>query len=123
VVDVEADEVPVDDAVVEVVEPAAAAAVTVVVVVDVGSDAATVVVVDASDADADAEAGAAVVWVVPAVWALTECTGTTARPAMAPPVVTAAPKAATSALFLMRSSLGLLHQMPLGCASDSAPNP
>jgi hypothetical protein len=84
---------------------------TVVVVVD-GSDATVVDGSDAAaavvdgDANAEAEAGAAVVSVGPVVWALTECRGRTVRAAMAPPVVTAVPRAATKALFLMCTGSG-----------------
>ena len=99
------------------------------VVVVAGSDAAAVVVVVGSAAavvdDGLAVEEATVVSVVPVVsvfWALTGCSGRTVRAAMAPPVVTAVPRAATKALFLMTPRLGPDGQIGLGPSSDSAPN-
>jgi hypothetical protein len=114
--------------VVGVVEPPAAGTVVVVVaaaaaaeepatVVVVGSDAA---VVDGSEVDWPTVVS--VVPVVPVLWALTACIGTTVRAAMAPPVVTAEPRAATSALFLMVHRLGGPRHTALGVSSDGAPN-
>jgi hypothetical protein len=117
--------------VVGVVEPPAAGTVVVVVaaaaaaeepatVVVVGSDAA---VVDGSEVDWPTVVSVVpVVPVVPVLWALTACIGTTVRAAMAPPVVTAEPRAATSALFLMVHRLGRPRHTALGVSSDGAPN-
>ena len=89
----------------------AAAAVAVVV----GSDTAVVVGVDSATV-------VSVVAVVPELWALTELRGRTVNAAMAPPVVTAVPRAATNALFLMRARFGPGHWTGLGVSSDRPPN-
>jgi hypothetical protein len=114
---------PDDDGVVVVVDPAAAeepvepeAAVVVVVV---GSAAAASAV---GEPAVDSATDVSVVPVVPVLWALTACSGRTVRAAMAPPVVTAVPRAATNVLFLMASRLGRGGQMALGLSSDTPPN-
>ena len=66
--------------------------------------------------------GTVVVVVVPELWALTELRGRTVNAAMAPPVVTAVPRAATNALFLMRARFGPGHWTGLGVSSDRPPN-
>ena len=98
---------------------------TVVVVVGSAAAADAVVVVDESALVVGVVwvASATVVSVVPEVWASTEWDGTTVRAAMAPPVTTAEPRAAASAVFLMDATLGLHHWMALGDCSDRAPNP
>jgi hypothetical protein len=111
----------VDGAVVGVVDDDEPAVDCVEVVVVVG---VVVVVVDGSDAAVvEDEPDAAVVDVVPVLWAPTECSGTTVRAATAPPVVTAVPKAATNALLLMAPSVGASRQRGLDASSDDAPNP
>jgi len=109
---------PAAGAVVGVVDEGEPFDATVVVVAAAAAPAAVVGAVD----DGAVVESAVVVSVVPVLWALTECRVRTVRAAMAPPVVTAVPRAATNALFLMGSRLGHGGQMPLGVSSDGAPN-